>query len=293
MGKRVRIGFGSASLWGTWKSNRPLLDGIEVTALYAEDQAGASAVVAVADVCGMWPSTCSRLRELIARRIGSSADGVGVFCTQNHGAPMEGPGIYDGALWDAAFLQAVDAARKAAQPVLAAYVETRADPPALFNRRKRIPQAGSFTFWFGFEPAPGGNAGCGRLLDAAVRGLYAGPEVAVRCPLPDGGDRRWAWPKGIPLLPSNAVLDGPVDPLIQGIFLRTEKGDPVGAIARWSAHPVTANAFGAGHSGDYPYYVRRRLAREFGGPALFLTGPCGDQAPMVVEKSRALAESTG
>jgi hypothetical protein len=240
----------------------------------------------------MWTSTCTRLRNLIAGHVGISADAVGVFCTQNHGAPPEGPGVYDVDLWSAAFIEAVDAALRAAQPALAAYVEVRPDPPGIFNRRMRTRDAGSFTFWFGFEPLPEGKAGCARLLDAAVRGLYAGPEVAVRCTLPDKSDLPWPWPAGVPEPLHAAVLDGPVDPLVQGLFLRSARGEPIGAIARWSAHPVTANAPG-GHSGDYPYYVRRRLSRELGGTALFLTGPCGDQAPMVVEKSRELAESTG
>ena len=288
----VRVGMGTASLWGSWKTPHPLLDGIDVTAVFTEDRSGSKAVVAVGDVCGMWTSTCTRLRRLIARHVGTPPDAVGVFCTQNHGAPPEGPGVYDADLWSAAFLDAVDAARSAALPAVAAYVEVRPDPPGIFNRRKRTDDAGSFTFWYGFESLPGGKAGCARLLDAAVRGLYAGPEVAVRCTLPDDSDRLWPWPASVPPRSLDAVLDGPVDPLVQGLFFRAADGRPIGAIARWSAHPVTANAPG-GHSGDYPYYVRRRLSRELGGTALFLTGPCGDQAPMVVEKSRALAESTG
>ena len=47
------------------------------------------------------------------------------------------------------------------------------------------------------------------------------------------------------------------------------------------------------HSGDYPFYLRRALGREFGGGAVFFTVPGGDQAPLVGEKSRALAERTG
>ncbi len=286
------MGFATASLWGSWKTPSPLLDGIEVTAFYAEDGWGSTAVIAVADVCGMWTSTCTRLRQLIARHVGMSMEAVGVFCTQNHGAPPEGPGIYNLDLWSTAFVRAVDAARGAARPALAAYVEVRPDPPGLFNRRKQTRDAGAFTFWFGFEALSGGKAGCARLLDAAVRGLYAGPEVAVRCTLPDERDRQWPWPAAVPARFPDAVLDGPVDPLVQGLFFRAARGEPIGSIARWSAHPVTANT-PAGHSGDYPYYVRRRLSRELGGTSLFLTGPCGDQAPMVVEKSRALAESTG
>lgn len=93
-GNEVKVGFGRASLWKSWHTERPLADEIDVRAVVADSAAGRAAI-AVADVCGMWPSTCLRLRRAVAAQIGTAEERVGIFCTQNHGAPMEAPDLYD------------------------------------------------------------------------------------------------------------------------------------------------------------------------------------------------------
>ena len=288
----MRVGFGSASLWSSWHTDAPLEDEIQVNAMVALEEGQAAAAIAVADVCGMWPSTCFGLRDAIAEAVGTTPERVGIFCTQNHGAPMEGPGVYDLAQWDSAFVAAAREASASAQPAHVAHVSLRPDPPGVVNRRKRVPDLDSFSFYYGFELLLDGRAGCAELLEQAAHGLWSGPERAVRSPAPQA---RAGWPAPPAALgvPSNALLDDPVDSLVQALFFRSPAGDAIGSLSRWAAHPVTANARGGGHSGDYPAYIRRRLSDRFGGRALFLTGPCGNQAPLVHGKSRLLAEQTG
>lgn len=288
---RVHVGFGRASLWGTWRTDRPLADEIDVCAMVA-GAPGEWAALAVADVCGMWPSTCLRLRQAVAEELQTDVRRVGIFCTQNHGAPMEGPGVYDAARWLTAFRSAASAARGAARPARMAGVDLTGLPPGVFCRRLPWGGLGSFTFWYGFRRTLDGRAACGHQLELALRALAGGLEHPVRhWPVEPAG-----WPAPtlpLPPVPADVRLGPAADALLQGVFFRTPAGEPIGALARWAAHPVTANAAGGPHSGDYPAHLRRGLRRGFGGGALFLTGPCGDQAPLVETKSVSLAEQTG
>ena len=288
----IRVGFGKASLWGSWVTERPCADEIGVRSLVAVDATGPAALL-VADVCGMWPSTCMALRQAVATALGTDPDRVGIFCTQNHGAPMEGPGVYDAARWHGAFVAAARQALDAAQPAVAATVEVTPAPAAVFCRRVAVPGLGRFTFYYGFEPGAAGEARCDRLLHLALRGLACGQDQVVRYrPGPDPS--RWPEPDlAMSESAAEALLPPAADQLLQGVFFRTPEGAAIGSAVRWTAHPVTANLAGAPHSGDYPAWIRRRLEERLGGGALFLTGPCADQAPLVDHKRVDLAASLG
>ncbi len=291
-GSGVGVGFGRASLWGTWATDRPCADDIDVRSLVAVDAAGPAALL-TADVCGMWPSTCTSLGDAVAAALGTAPERVGIFCTQNHGAPMEGPGVYDLDRWRTAFVAAAHQALAAAQPAMVATIESVPTPAAVFRRRVPVPGLGRFTFYYGFEAGDPGQARCDRLLDLALRGLACGQETVVRH-LPGPDPTRWPTPDlPVPSLTAPVLLPPAPDPLLQGVFFRTPTGAPIGSLVRWSAHPVTANLAGGPHSGDYPAWLRRRLEERLGGGALFLTGPCGDQAPLVDHKRVQLADRLG
>jgi hypothetical protein len=292
----VSIGFGRTSLRGTWATDLPFQDDIEANAVVLRKGQGPPVALMNCDMLSMLPATCLRIRDQVARTIGATPEQVGVFCTQNHGVPLDSPVDFDLDRLAARFAEAAGQALRAALPASMAYVEVAPRPPGVVKRRKRFNGMGSFTFYYGFDVRPDGQAGCADLLELALKGLMVGPEVALRHPYPASAQ----WPPlrdPLPPVPRDLTLDDPDDPLIQGIFFRTTDGRPLGSISRWAAHPITANMVRHGrsvhHSGDYPFYLRRALGREFGGGAVFLTGPCGDQAPLVGEKSPALAERTG
>ena len=292
----VSIGFGRASLRGTWATELPFEDDIEANALVLRKGRRPPVAVMNCDTLSMLPATCLRIRDQVARTIGATPEQVGVFCTQNHGVPLDSPVEFDLDRLAARFAEAAGQALRAAQPASMAYVETAPRPTGVVKRRKRFDGVGTFTFYYGFDVRPDGRAGCAELLELALKGLMVGPEIALRHPYPASAQ----WPPlrdPLPPVPRDLTLDEPDDPLIQGIFFRAADGRALGSISRWAAHPITANVARQGrsvhHSGDYPFYLRRALGREFGGGAVFFTGPCGDQAPLVGEKSRALAERTG
>lgn len=287
------VGFGKASLRGAWKTVWTFADDIEANAVVFRPEHGSPVALVTCDLAWLWPQHCLELRDAVAERLCCAPDQVCILSTQNHGAPGDAPGVFDAARMKEAFVQAADQALKDAVPATMNYVEVSPDPPGVVNRRLRVGELGSFTFYYGFELRPDGRAGGGRLLDLAARGLLHGPERTPRCPCP--GTESWTTASdGVSTWPTNGVFDDADDPLIQGLFFKSPDGRPLGSISRWAAHPVTANLSGAAsHSADYPYYIRQCLSGEFGGGSVFLTGPCGNQAPLVDRKSVALARRTG
>jgi len=289
----VKVGFGRDTLWGSWPTKLPLHDDIDVRVMVLVDGDGNASALAAADVDNMWPSVCLRMRQAIADRIGAPPERVGIFTTQNHSVATRGPDAFDLDAWERAFVRAAGQAHGAAQPAAMAYVEVDPQPPRVVNRRKRFGEMGSFCFWHGYEVTADGRVGCARLLEAACRGLLAGLETPVRSRPPAKAEAKLDPRAGIPDIPADAALDAPADTLIQAIFFRSPSGEPIGSFSRLAAHPCTANVSGSMHTGDYPAYLRRRLSERFGGGALFLTGPCGDQAPLIESKSLELARRIG
>lgn len=290
------IGFGKGSLKGILKTNLPFDDDIEVRAVAMRPENGAPVALLMADMQSQIPRRCLVIRDAVARCLKTPPENIGVFCTQNHGVPLDSQDIYDLDRMQDLFSQVAADALRAACPALMAYVEVNPHPAGVVNRRVRFDNAGSFTFYYGFDLFPDGRAGCASLMKQAIQGLLFGSERILRYPMPEAKLGPADIGQG-PVLPTTMLFDEAEDPLIQGLFLKTIDGRPIGSICRWTAHPVTANRVSQGqavsHSADYPYYVRQYLSRNFGGGAIFMTGPCGNQAPLVGQKSLALAEKTG
>ncbi len=284
----MEIGIGRATLWGTWKTGRRLADEVEFRVLIARN-GGNSAAIAVADLQGLWPSTSLLLREHLARCIGTSPDNVGIFTTQNHGVPVESNGVFDPGLLAAALERAAGAALSNSTRAEWGLVATRTEAPSIFCRRVPIEGMGKLTCWYGLETSETGRADCTALVSNALRNLESRELQQQRCLEWDTVVQR----SSIDL--HRTYLPPAKDDLIQCVFFR-EVGSqrPLGAFLRFAAHPATSNLRGANwHSGDYPVYACRYLEQHFGGVALFGTGPCGDQCPLIGRKGIKLSERIG
>ena len=110
-GDTLQVGFGRASLWGAWRTDRRLADEIDVRAMVVRS-GDVTAALLVADVSCFWPVTCMRLRRQVAQALAVPQHHVGIFATQNHSTPLDGEGVFDRQRLDAAFLQE---ARQAAE----------------------------------------------------------------------------------------------------------------------------------------------------------------------------------
>ncbi|MBN1553305.1 MAG: hypothetical protein JXA11_01060 [Phycisphaerae bacterium] len=288
----IRVGFGCETLTGGWEATKPFDDPIEVVGFAAVDDATGAVltVVLVCDVLVMHRSLCDDLRTAVSAALGLDPYHVGIFCTQNHGVLEEIYDCYYPERWREVFASVARKACQFARPAEMAVVQVTPNPAGVCNRRKYIEGIGAFSFYYNFDVRADGQAGCAKLLQSEILGLLHGNEWPSRCSITEDcnlSDLR------IPRIDPDLVMDAPADTLMQGLFFRDLQGKPIGSIARWATHPVTSNEPGAGYRADYPIFARRRLKDEFGGGAVFLTGPCGNQAPVIGKKSHELARSTG
>ena len=301
--EQASVGFGRASLWGSWKTDKKPADEIDVRTLAAR-RGGSTALVAVADFMQLWPSSCLRIRARIARELGIAEESVGIFATQNHGVDGDGmPGLDSDAI-DRAFVTAAREALASLRPAAVAMVAIRPDPPLNVCRRIRFGNLGAFTFYFGYrmdDLAPG-RADVSHLMKLALARMVEGKRLyPVRSfEVAGKGPEDYLVPDGPVPVPSPLYLPPPTDGLLQALFFREAgggggaQGKPIGALLRFPAHPNTANRGDVDwSSGDYPVYVRRRLEEAFGGRVLFMTGPCGDSSTLLGRKSLESAGQTG
>jgi len=290
----AQVGFGRASLAGTYKTDTPVADEIDVRVLVARDD-GAAAALAVADFGLLWPAMCARLRQAVAEALDVPAECLGIFTTQNHGVLSNDCKALDAGALERAFVSAARAADAAIAPAQVAAVSVPAGPGLVYCRRVHLEPFGAMSFWFGYRLEADGRADVSHILKLALKQLSEGRMYQRRFFEPAGeGDGAYDVPDAPIPVPHPLWLPPALDDRVQGLFFRTPGGRPIGSLVRIAAHPNTANVGSAGwHSGDYPVYVRRRLQGVFGGGAIFLTGPCGDQATGVERKSLALAEKVG
>ncbi len=290
----MEVGFGSASLEGTWQTNETFADEVEVRALLVR-QGGQTGALLVADLALMWPSASEQFRGSIAAVLGIPPEHVGLFVTQNHvnpGAPHY-HGDFDMARLERAYLQAAKEAAAALQPAEVAHVNARPDPPLTFRRRVLMGDMGEFTCYYGFLVDEKGRANCSPVIRAALAGLAGGQAFPINAAEFDT-EGRPKQPEAAMPVPDPLYLPPAADELVQGLFFRSPDGKPIGSLIRFASHPNTYGAAGdSHHSGDYPAYVRRRAEQAFGGTGVFLTGPCGDQVCPIGRKSLQLAESIG
>lgn len=277
----TKIGFGEVDLWGTWKAAAPICDEIVAHAFYVSDGTDQPAALVVADIGTIWPSLALDLRAAVAEEIGASPDRVGIFSTQNHGTPSA-CGLFDTKELAHRFVTAVRRARDGACEAQMAYAETCAVHEQVICRRISYSELGAFTFFFGYETTGNGYANAAELLRQAMHGLAGGDKCTRRffSNVPIGTST-----VSVPDVPSGMAMQKADDNLIQSLFFKTPSGEPIGSISRWAAHPATSTGIEGSPGGDYPVYVRRQLREAFGGAALFLTGPCGDQCSPVKRKS--------
>ncbi len=290
----IAVGLARVSMYETYRTDKPLADDVDVRALVVRGDGGV-AVLAIADQCILWPSTCLRIRGKVAGALGVKPERVGIFCTQNHSAEfMDGDDdrLYADKI-DQAFVDCAREAAAKARPVHVARVARHAPDLAICGR---VPVEGleKFTVYYGWR-LDGARPDAGHIIKNALLGLGRGEPVQVRAhQVGDGSPGDFEVPPAPVPVPEPLPAPPADDDLLQGLFFRTPDGEPVGSVVRFPVHPVTANHLEMDwQSGDFPAYARRRLEAEFGGTAVYLTGPCGDQYPPVGRKSLECARDIG
>ena len=291
----METGFGRATLWGTFKTDRVQADDIDVRAFVVRGD-GCTGALAVADLCLLWPSTCMHIRDKIARMLKVPPENVGIFTTQNHAVPYgDDDKMFNQKLLDKAFENAVRKAECNVQPAEIAGVKMHPKPPMNLCRRLHIKGFGAFTFYYGYRAIAPGKTDLSHMLKTALSSLAKGEPYQLR-----GYEVKGDSATDFKVPPAPIAVKKPLyarkpdDDALQALFFRTPKGKAIGSVVRFAAHPASADAQSATYcSGDYPAYLRRRVEKVFGGTTLFLGGPCGDQCAQVGRRSVVTAKKIG
>jgi hypothetical protein len=255
--KNVRIGMAKGGLEGTHQPKWPVHDPLEAVAVFLADE-GQPAVFIQLDFCYLSVGAAKKVRDFISEGCGLPADRFILHSTHNHTGPEEREVDLEGLA--KRLIPLVQSAKGRAQPATVAYAEVDTGRKFNINRRKPIPGIGTFTQWLGYRNHQGEPDG-GPILRARLSHWLGKPVTD-------------------PKLLGPILYNGPTDGLIQAVFFKNEKNQPIGSLFRYSAHPCIAGHTTQKHfSADYPGVVKKRMEAAFGGMGVFLSGPCGNLAP--------------
>jgi len=232
---------------------------LEVRCFVVETESGLACWI-VYDLTCIFCEQCTAIREAVAAALGTGRNEVVVHCTHTHSVPD----YFIVFPMEALVGQAVAAAREArARMRPFRMVHATADVGNRFSimRRKFLPGIGTFTVWYGYRLEAGRPDGA-RLIREQMERVFGRHQAQ----LPEFEGPAW--------------FDDPVDPLAQGLVFVGDRGEVIGSLIRFSAHPhTTSHVEKLQYHPDFPGFARGAMERELGGMCIYLTGPCGDIVP--------------
>jgi len=262
-----QVGFARTSVEGTFK---PLLpsdprDVLEAIAMYLDVQGERLLFVSI-DFAQFARSFCTEVREKMSAALDVPVDAVIFHSTHNHTGPTNEDYVLHNYPLDnlvdclvRVSKEAIDAAVPARMALAVADVGNRY---SLCRRKWLNDDIANVTNWYGYK----NDMPRGALANHLIR------ERLDRWFGPDFPDPEW--------LKEPIYYDEPVDPLVQLLAFEDERGNSLGGMIRFAAHPHLMNgAKPLLYATDYCGPARRWLDRHRGGIHLFGEGPQGNLVP--------------
>jgi len=241
-----------------WRQ-RPVVDDLRVTALYA--QHGAEAVCLLAyDICEILRREVPPLKQAVANALGLSPDRVHIFCSHTHSSSMD-DSQHDTAILTAKSVAAAKAARQNAAEVRElGLLRINTGKKFSINRRTNHGELGTWCLMQAQGCVDNGQTvdGTPWVRDKLVSyGASTEEAGAITGPI---------------------VADRENDPYLELLLFPKTGGGYAGGLVRFTAHPVVCSAgyWQPNLGRDYPGPLCDRLSEAFECPILFLQGPCGD-----------------
>ncbi len=281
----ARVGFGAGRLDDALPKGRPVREPVEVVAADFR-MGGVECCWLALDFMDFDRRPVELIRRAVAASCRIPAKRVHVLTTHNHGA-----GSADDLDLENVARTAAAAARKAKSAAAPAWMRaavTRLEEPLNCVRRFYVEElAGCSTLYYGACASNGFD-----ISEFVKHQIHC---LRERSELPYCGTSAEASRRVVPD-PNTKTRLRPGDPAVAVFQFERENGSAIGTLCRFAAHAVCCNR-PAYYSGDYPFYVRRRLRQALGGQALFLNGPCAELAPAIRDKdcgeARRIGEAVG
>ncbi len=259
----AKCSFGKVSLRGTFQECWPY-----VTELYARlfylCTDSTEVLIAAMDTADTFPREAARFREWVSRETGIPAGNIWYHELQLHAAP--GSELLCGESMDRiAGRVSEEVKRMKVRSVWFScqVAEAYAGTQLTLNREQYVAGLGGVTVWAGLKYDGKGRPYCQDPSRMLLRGYR--PEL--------------------PVFKSPVYFDNPVDPLAYLFVFPDKKGEVLGTVSRFAAHPDAAVLFESHgvldqyhYDYDWPGYLSEKLERLFRAPSMYLNGPCADLA---------------
>ncbi len=219
-------------------------------------------LLAVFDFSGTFRRTCIKWREAVSEATGIPAANIWYHELQIHAAPISDE--LDGVPCDRLVEICVPVIRDMMLSAVDAqlnYILLDLEDRFNVNREQYIPELGAVTVWAGLQYDPQG------------RPFGGNPDIM----------NLYGYKPDIKAFKDNIYFDRPADPQGALLVFRSGKGEVLGTITRFAAHPDVAVLFESmGITGQYKYhwdwpgYLREAMDKSIGGTGLYVNGPCGN-----------------
>jgi len=258
--------FGKLSLYGLFPEVWPRGTELYARLSYFGTKNAQTLFVAMDTSCTN-PKETDRFRKMVAEKTGIPSDHIWYHELQIHAAPDST--VLKGEVMDG-IAEAVSGEvlklRQQAVPFTCEVAEMDLGMNYSMNRQQYVAGLGGVTIWTGME------------YDENRRPFSQKPGVMLlRGYEPD-----------LPVFDKPIPFDNPVDPKAYLFVFYNEKGEVLGSISRFAAHPDVAVLFEHHpvphefkltqyhYDYDWPGTLSERMEEAFGAPSMYLNGPCAD-----------------
>lgn len=262
----MKCSFAKMTTRGTYKEYWPF--GTELYGRFIYLESGNEKVlIAGFDFNGTYPKDAERWRREVAKRTGIPAKSVWYHELQIHAAPFNEE--LSGAVMDALIDRSVATVKdmiSRAEECDVYCAECDMGNNYSFNREQYIEGLGGVTVWRGIEFEQDGRAFTQNPNIMLLRGYQ--PEL--------------------PVFDSKIYFDNTVDQLAYLFMFKNKKGDTIGTLTRFAAHPDVGVLFEHSENPDrlkeyrfnydWTGYLSDDMESSFGGIGMYINGPCGDLA---------------
>lgn len=260
----MKCSFAKMSTKGTFTPQWPYGTDLYGRFLYLES-GEERVLIAAFDFNGSAPREAARWKREIARRTGIPEKSIWYHEIQAHAAPFQEQ--IAGKAMDALIDISAETVRdliQCAEECDCFVAECDLGTEFTFNREQYVEGLGGVTVWTGMS------------FDENGKPYSQNPNIMLL---------RGYDPK-LPVFEKPIYFDNPNDQMAYLFLFKNKKGETLGTVSRFAAHPDVAVLFELRsnpnrrqeyhYDFDWPGYLSEDMAREFGGIGMYINGPCAD-----------------